>query len=343
MKQSDSFLAAFIVCLIIGVSFLPGCGKQDSAVTVYVSHDRNLSEPILNQFYEQTGIEVRPVYDTEANKTTGLVNRLIAERDHPQADVFWNNELGRTLQLKVRGMLAPYSSPAADRRDGIYRDSDGTWTGFGARARVLVVNENQFITANQPKGLLDFVDPLWHGKAAIANPHFGTTGTHFSALFVAWGEDKFRIWVRAMKENDVALLPGNAQVRDKVAAGEYAFGLTDTDDVNGAILDGKPVRMVIPDQGEDGLGVFVIPNTVAMIHGGPHPDVAKQLIDYLLSAEVEAQLAQGRGAQIPLQPGVPGPDLLPSLSKLHQMQVDYAEVGAAFDRMLQVFREEWQL
>ncbi len=328
----------FIISIFI---FLSACSKNEHVVTAYVSHDRNLSEPILKSFTATTGIQVNAVYDIEANKTTGLVNRILAEKAHPHADVFWNNEVGRTLQLKERGVLAPYPSATRHIRHALYFDPEGYWTGFAARARVFVVNGQYVSKKDTPHRLSDLIHPRWRGQVAIGNPHFGTTGTHFAALYVYWGEARFRKWIQGLRNNDVALLPGNAQVRDKVASGQYRFGLTDTDDVNGAILDGKPVDMVIPDQDKNGLGVFIIPNTVALIRGGPHSRNGKLLIDYLLSAEVEAQLAEGRGAQIPLQPSVKGPDLLPPLSKLQQMQISYAEIGSSFERMLRIFEEEW--
>ena len=82
-------------------------------VNVYVSTDRVFSEPILKTFEQRTGVRVNAVYDTEETKSTGLANRLLAERENPQADVFWSNEPVRTLVLKSRGVLAPYQSPAA--------------------------------------------------------------------------------------------------------------------------------------------------------------------------------------------------------------------------------------
>lgn len=266
---------------------------------------------------------------------------LLAEQARPQADLFWNNEVGRTLQIKERGVLVVSNVVPSDKESAPYTDKDPQWFGFAGRGRVLVVNAEQVAEAEQPQGLGDLSDPRWQGRAAIANPHFGTTGTHFAALYAQWGEMRFRAWLRALRANQVAVLPGNAQVRDKVASGEYAFGLTDTDDVNGAILDGKPVRLVIPDQSRNGLGVFVIPNTVAQVNGAPHPAQAQQLLNYLVSADVEAQLAAGRGAQLPLRSKVSGPASLPPIDQLRLMQVDYAHVATAFEPMLQVFGEEW--
>ena len=57
-------------------------------VVVYTSLDKVFSQPVLKAFEKETGIQVLDVYDSEATKTTGLANRLIAEKDSPRADVF---------------------------------------------------------------------------------------------------------------------------------------------------------------------------------------------------------------------------------------------------------------
>src|ERR671918_2414713 len=90
--------------------------NAERTVTIYVSTDRVFSEPVLRAYEKRTGVRVNAVYDTEETKSTGLANRLIAEKPRPQADVFWSNEPVRTLVLKSRGVLAPYRSPS---REGI--------------------------------------------------------------------------------------------------------------------------------------------------------------------------------------------------------------------------------
>jgi iron(III) transport system substrate-binding protein len=94
-------------------------------VTAYVSADRPFSEPILKDYERQSGVRVNVVYDTEETKSTGLANRLIAEKGRPQADVFWSNEPVRTVVLKSRGVLAPYQSPAAQGIAATFKDPDG--------------------------------------------------------------------------------------------------------------------------------------------------------------------------------------------------------------------------
>jgi len=316
-----------ILLLVSTFGILSSAFGQKAEVVVYTALDQIYSEPLLKKFEQQTGIKVLPVYDTESNKTVGLVNRLIAEKARPQCDVFWNNEVARTLVLKDKGILASYASPTAEGIPEKYRDAEHFWTGFAARGRILIVNTDLVSEAHLPSSIWDLADPRWHGQTAIANPLFGTTGTHIAALFAVLGPEKTKKYFRAIKTNKTITAPSNSAVRDMAARGEIAFGLTDTDDANGAIEDGKPVKIVVPDQEEDAMGVLVIPNTVALIAGAPHETEGQRLIDFLLSKETEEYLAQCRSAQIPLRPGVEKPGKVLDLEKLRVMDIVYAQIA----------------
>src|SRR5262252_4547005 len=100
-------------------------GTQGPTVVVYVSHDQVFSEPILKDFEKETGIRVRAVYDTEETKSTGVMNRLIAERSNPQADVYWANEPIRAEVLRQQGIATPYTSPSARDIPKPFRDPNG--------------------------------------------------------------------------------------------------------------------------------------------------------------------------------------------------------------------------
>jgi iron(III) transport system substrate-binding protein len=308
-------------------------GGPGNEVTIYVSTDRVFSEPILRAYEEKTGVKVNAVYDTEETKSTGLANKLLAEKNNPQADVFWSNEPVRTLVLKRRGVLATYKSPSADGIPDTFKDSEGYWTGFSARSRVIAYNTRLVRPDEIPKSVLDLADPRWKGQVAMADPRFGSTSFHVAALYAEIGDDRADEFFRSLKANDVKIVPGNSVVRDMVARGEVKVGLTDTDDANVALEDNQPVAMVFPDR--DGMGVPVMPNMVSLIAGAPHLEAARKLIDYLLSPEVEQLLARSEAAQIPLHEGVAGPENIPPLSSFKSMALDY---GKAADRVEDVTR-----
>src|SRR5205814_4313196 len=112
------------------------------------------------------------------------------------------------------------------------RSPAGVCYGFAARARVLVVNTNALPAEQRPKSVRDLADPQWQGRCGIAKPLFGTTATHAACLFATWGDDAAKEFFRAVK-NKARIMGGNKQVAEAVAAGQLAFGLTDTDDAVG--------------------------------------------------------------------------------------------------------------
>ena len=321
-----------ITCAIVTTIAVCGCGARDRSareVTAYVSADRPFSEPIMQEYQRRTGVRVNVVYDTEETKSTGLANRLIAEKARPQADVFWSNEPVRTLVLKSRAVLAPYQSPAAQGIADTFTDREGYWTGFSARLRVIVYNTTKVTSTDAPRSVFDLADPRWKGQVAIADPRFGSTSFHVAALYAEVGDERGDEFFRKLKANDVKVVDGNSVVRDMVARGDVSVGLTDTDDVNVALEAKQPVAMILPDR--DGIGVPVMPNMVSLIAGAPHPDEGRRLIDYLLSAEVERRLAESEAVQIPLHADVIGPKNIPPLSTFKPMTLDYAKAAARVD------------
>jgi iron(III) transport system substrate-binding protein len=307
-----------------------GCDQSQqkhaaNEVTVYVSADRVFSEPVLRAYEQKFGVKVNAVYDTEETKSTGLANKLLAEKNNPQADVFWSNEPVRTLVLKSRGVLAPYKSPNAEGIPATFRDPDGYWTGFSARIRVIVYNTDLVKASEAPRSIYELTDPKWKGQVAIADPRFGSTSFHVAALYAELGDEKADEFFRKLKANGVKIAPGNSIVRDMVVRGEVKMGLTDTDDVNVAIEDDQPVGMVLPDR--DGMGAPLMPNMVSLIAGASHSEAGKKLIDYLLSSDVERMLAQSEAVQIPLRAGVDGPKNIPPIGSFKPMTLDYGKAA----------------
>jgi iron(III) transport system substrate-binding protein len=325
MNARRSIFLAFAVLVL-----LAGCSRRTREVVVYTSVDQVVSEPILREFEKQSGLTVRAVFDTEETKSTGVLNRLVAEAGHPQADVFWSGDPVRPFVLVKRGLVAPYESPNAAGIPPDFRAADGTWTGFAARVRVLLVNKNRVSASATPRSIRDLADPRWKGATAIANPLFGTTTMHVAALFSTWGEEQGRAFLQALKENQARIVSSNGEVKRLVASGEVAFGVADTDDAQEALADHAPIEVVFPDQ--DGIGTLVMPSTVSLMRGSPHPEAGKKLIDYLLRPEVERRLAEA-AAHVPLRAGVQTPPGVKRAGEFKAMQVDYSRVADEMERM----------
>ncbi|MHC4223116.1 MAG: extracellular solute-binding protein [Planctomycetota bacterium] len=304
----------------------------DEKVTIYVSLDKQHSAKVLDQFEKETGIKVEDRYDTEADKTIGMVRKLKEQKADPVADVYWNNELATTIGLKEFGVLQPYVSPSAKDIPAVFKDPDGYWTGFAARARVLIVNTNLVKPEEYPRSMWDLTKEKWRGKCLMARPQTGTTAAHGAALY-SLDPKRADEYFDKLLANDVVWTRGNAHNMKEVSAGRYAFGWTDTDDFNVALQKGWPVALVYPDAGPEDIGVMYIPNSLMLIKGSKNPEAGKKLIDWLLRPEIEAMLAHSATAQIPVRPGVKVPDNVRRPDQVGKvMQLDWNKVGKEYDR-----------
>ncbi|HVV70485.1 MAG TPA: substrate-binding domain-containing protein, partial [Verrucomicrobiae bacterium] len=167
-----TLLGLSAVLLTVLCSCSPSAQRAKEQVVIYCAQDQDYAEPVFQAFQAETGVKVLPVYDNEAVKTVGLANRLLAERSHPQCDVFWGNEEVRTRQLAGAG---------------VFRETNG-WARFGYRTRRLVINTNQLSAATAPGSLAQLTNATWRAKIAVAYPQFGTTSAYFNALRQHWGD-----------------------------------------------------------------------------------------------------------------------------------------------------------
>lgn len=287
------FVAVSVTLLLGAFSYRKSISPEE--VVVYAAQDQVYAEPILRQFEKEAGIKVKAVYDSEAVKTVGLANRLLAERSHPQCDLFWGNEEMRTRQIAAQG---------------VFRETNG-WTAFGYRSRRIVINTNfvsligraelplgpnsgdaQQRVPTAPRSLLELTNAIWRGKVALAFPQFGTTATHFHALKQLWGGERWLAWCRALAANKPFVVDGNSVVVKFVARGEAWIGLTDSDDIAAGQREGLPIAAL--SLTEESL---LIPNTVAVIRNAPHPEAAQRLFDYLQHRDVADELVQANALE----------------------------------------------
>lgn len=289
------------LCLVALSCFaLAGCRRNNKTpnvqerVVLLCSVDEVYVKPIIRDLEAKTGLRIDVLYDTEAAKTAGLASRIRAERRRPRGDVFWSSALLQTLLLGREGLLQPYVSPSARYIPPEFKSPDGTWTAVGLRARTIVYRRG---LANPPRDLHDLLAPRFKNKVGISNPQFGTASDWAAALTVRWGSRDTMRYFEALKANGVRVLPGNSVVAEKVARGELLAGVCDADDFeeqrakSGAQIEAAPFLPASKNAAARPSGEVAVPGSIALLKGAPHSKAAKKLIDALLEADVEKQLA----------------------------------------------------
>jgi iron(III) transport system substrate-binding protein len=289
-------LIALVLLVAVLIPILIRSSTDTETVVLYCAHDSIFADAIIQEFEKRTGVHVQVRYDEEASKSLGLSNLLIAERDNPRCDVFWNNQTLGTIRLKDEGVLAPCPPDVFARIPGEHKDPDHCWAGFAGRLRVYIVN-TQLLSATD-EAIAERLNSDSLSRVAIAMPLYGTTLTHYSLLANQMGLDQLKEWHASLHQRGIREARGNGSVKDLVADGACDLGFTDTDDVFVALDAKKPVDMR-PIRLPSGQSIC-IPNSVALIRNGPHPDAAMKLIQYLISEEVELELANSASRQIPL-------------------------------------------
>ena len=299
-----------IGCVVFLQLILSKTRTSGSEVVIYAAQDQVYAEPILKNFEKQTGIRVRALYDSEAVKTVGLANRLLAEQDRPRCDVFWGNEELRTRQLAARG---------------VFRQTNG-WAAFGYRSRRIAMAVG-VTNPSPPNSLLEFTNEVHRGRVALAYPLFGTTATHLLALRQHWGESNWLAWCRALAANKPFIVDGNSVSAKFAARGEALFALTDSDDIAAENRDG-PRLTALPLTAE----ALLILNTVAVIRNCPHPEPAQRLFEFLQSPEIVARLVAAGALEGASAAELKSPALRPDWDALLR------ELEPATEQMKQIFR-----
>jgi iron(III) transport system substrate-binding protein len=328
VRRITSFRRPCLILLGLAICLPAGCSKKPSAgeVSIYCAVDEPYASKIFADFERDTGVAVTPLYDIESSKSVGLAGRLTAEKDHPQADVWWGSEAFLTARLVHEGILAPYASPSAADIPPAFKDKNGMWAGVGLRARVIAIGlpPPDFQLAH----VSDLLDPRLKGKICISRPTAGATGAHVAALYLLLGQDKADAFFKGLHDNDVTLLGGNAEVADQVGTGGFQVGITDSDDIANTLANRGHLSMVVPDQGPSDCGAVTMPTTVGLVSGCPDPETAKKLIDYLESPQTEQKLIAMNFAKWSVRAGV-GP------AGVKSMPIDYdaaAEIYAVAGR-----------
>ncbi len=270
-------------------------------VVLYSSVDDEYLRIVVARFESEHNLRVLVKGDTEATKTTGLVERLRAEHaaGNAGADVWWSSEPFLTIALADEGVLAPMPDSAFGDLPVEHRGEGNLWGSFALRARVVVRRGG-----GESAGT-DILSESFTGAApAIARAAFGTTRGHFAAVLATVGEERYVAWLRALRAGGARVLDGNSAVVRAVAAGEASVGLTDTDDVWAGQREGWDVSCSAALIGSDAVGPLMIPNTVALVQHGANPSHGARLARFLMSDAVERVLMESASHNMPVRAGL---------------------------------------
>jgi iron(III) transport system substrate-binding protein len=303
---------------VVSDSELPAAAKTDGKVVWYSSLPEQYSKVIADAFTAKYDVPV----DLFVTGSLGLQNKIAEEIKAGKlaADVFHSSYPPSFVQLKGQGLLATYDSPEYKAYPADYVDPDKTYGTFRATAVVIAYNPNALDGRPAPARWQDLTNPIYRGMIAAADPKYGGTQLIADHLLAQKYGDEF---LRQVGAQQPQLVDSQSAEANLIITGERAIGMDMNDYEAWASKYNKkaPIDYVYPED-----HVTVVPGYVGILNEAPHPNAARLLQNFLLSAEAQ-QLVQDKVGAYSTRTDAKPIEGRPAFSSLPVTQANWEELG----------------
>ena len=267
-----------------------GGGSDDGPVTLrLVTHDSfAATESVLDAFTQETGIEVELLAGGDAG---AVVNQAVLTKDRPLGDLLFGVDNTLLTRALDEDLFLPYESPLLERVDDVHLlDPQHRVTPID-HGEVCLNVDRAFFDGGEleaPDDLDDLVDPAYRGLTVVENPATSSPGLAFLLASVdRYGEDGWRDWWAALRDNDVLVSAG----WEDAYYGSFSGGSGEGDrPIVVSYASSPPAEVVFadPQPEESPIGVveascFRQVEGVGILAGTAHEEEARLLVDFLLS------------------------------------------------------------
>lgn len=344
MHRKRKWLHVAVVLMLSLSVALAACSSSKDAggkdgktgkIVLYSPETPDMSKELAQAFEKAfSGSKV----DDQYGGTSVIVNKLIAEKSSPKADVWYGGGgIFPFESAKSKDIITSYTPEYAKEwkvvQNGIkMRDDDWDWVGVNVFVLGFIYNTDLVKKEDAPKTWDDLLDPKWKGKVQMPNPAASGTATlTVLSQLMKRGDDEGWEYFEKLVEQTNAIPDSGLAPSQAVAKGEAEVAIAFDFMAYEMQGRGESVDFVVPDE------TPILVNPATLVKDGPNPEGGKQLIDYLLSKEGQELFA--KWYMIPIRDDVESKTPL-NLEKVlpHAQDLDYDWVVKNYDRI----REEWQ-
>jgi len=312
------------------VSALVACSSDGETLTVYSGRTENLIRPILDDFAEETGVDVEVRYGGSSD----LALLIEQEGDRSPADIFISQSPGAIGFLAEDDRLVEIPEETLDLVDASYRSSAGTWVGMSGRIRTLVINTDLVDETELPASVLDLTDPRFRGQVAIA-PSNGSFQDFITALRETSGDTAAEEWLAGMAANDAQVYADNTAIVQAVGRGEVPMGLVN----HYYNARAKAEDPSLPTENyffADGdIGSLLLTTAIGVLDTSEDVELADRLVAFMLGEEAQTFFSE-ETFEYPLAAGVAQAAGLPPLDSVQVATFDVDGLGGGLQRTLEL-------
>ena len=337
MKLSK--LTLTLSAALLGSVMFTSNAQAEGRLVVYCSGTNLLCEAQTKAFGEKYDVKTSFI----RNGSGSTLAKIEAEKNNPQADVWYGGTLDPQSQAGELGLLQPYRSPNVDQIVPRFQDPakmKGNYSsavymgilGFGVNLERLA----KLGIKEVPKCWKDLTDPRLKGEIQIADPQSsGTAYTAIATFIQLWGEDQAFEYFRQLHPNISQYTKSGITPSRNAARGESAIGIGFLHDYALEKQNGAPLELIAPCEGTGyELG------GVSILKGARNLDNAKKFVDYVLSKEgQEHAWKKGESLQILTNTTAEQSPVALDPMKLKLIDYDFEKYGASDERKRLI--EKW--
>ena len=335
MLKRRNFIAAALV-MLAGPAWAQDTvdvakAKAEGKVVWYTSTPLPQAQKIINLFEKETGIKA----ELFRSGGSAVLRRFQQELEAGRiaADVLTTSDPAAAALLASKGVFVPFKPKNFDKIPDAAKDKDGHYVAQRLNMMTNYVRSDKVPPADEPKTWNDLTDPKYKGKMVIADPSFTSL-----LVSVVGMMSKERGWgfYEKLRANDTMVVQGNQQVADMLKRGERLIAVGALDSYAAADRKaGHPMKTLYPSD-----GVFVIPSPTSVVKGGPNPNAAKLLAEFMLTDEVQKLFPADGG--FAARSDIAAPAGSPPLSSIKILPVDYPYIQKESARIKKKFNEIFQ-
>jgi iron(III) transport system substrate-binding protein len=302
-------IAAFLSFLLVF-----GLGSAFADLTIYTSVDEANARKILNAFSSDTGVKVNYVFLSSGP----ALARIQAEKDNPQADVWFGAPMANHIVAKDQGLTVAYKTSSAAGIDAKFLDADGFFYAFYMNPIGIGVNLDVLkqVKAPVPATFQDLAKPAYKGLIQYPNPQSsGTAYSFLTGLVSVMGEDGAMNYLKALAKNVQSYTQSGTGPSNAVGIGQAAIGIQFTPAFFQYMDKGYAVKVIFPPE-----GVAYESASVSIIKGTKNAADAHKLVDWILSKKGQQAIVSQKTYFYPVRSDVEFGSL-PALSSIKLIAV----------------------
>ncbi|GAB3711703.1 extracellular solute-binding protein [Nocardiopsis nanhaiensis] len=324
--RSASAALVLVLALTACGAFEDDADESDEGVlTLYSGREEENIDPLVEEFQEETGIELDVRYGDSAEMTA----QILEEGEATPADVFFTLEVGGINALAEAGQIATLSDGVLSEVPEEYQADDGSWVATSARARVIAHNPDVLSPGELPEGIDELTDERWQGEVGFA-PSNSSFQSFVSGLRTIEGDDWTAEWLTDFAANDPEPFDNNRAIIEGVENNTVEIGMVNhyyhivqTEEFGEENVHWEPHHIT----GGDPLGLVVIAG-ISVLESSDMQDEANELVEFMVSETAQQHFADDT-AEYPIREGVESTqhDLVP-LSELSPPAMELGEVAS---------------